>query len=163
MFPTPLDFRLGPNTVTTPPKPPYNNNNNNNYATTDFTTKRSVISSKRAAQNRASQRAFRQRKVQYIKNLEKQVQQIDQWESELEWLRKENKDLMKTVQGLERRLTELTGLPLQKPRPAPKIMFSPFAPVPLRRPQDVVQSMIPWHPSEKMSVENDTAVRSKYG
>ncbi|KAI8991420.1 hypothetical protein BDF20DRAFT_920080 [Mycotypha africana] len=52
-----------------------------------------VIPTKRAAQNRAAQRAFRLRKERYVKNLEQRVKLLDQWKIEIERLRMENHQL----------------------------------------------------------------------
>ncbi|KAI7875784.1 hypothetical protein K492DRAFT_240106 [Lichtheimia hyalospora FSU 10163] len=70
---------------------------------------RVVIPSKRAAQNRAAQRAFRERRDKYIKDLEKRAKEMENWPEEMEQLRGENRHLRNTVAALERRIAELTG------------------------------------------------------
>lgn len=70
---------------------------------------RSVIPSKRAAQNRAAQKAFRQRREQYIKDLEIKAKEMDDWQAEMEKLRKENKQLRDRVIVLENQVNVLTG------------------------------------------------------
>lgn len=70
---------------------------------------RSVIPSKRAAQNRAAQKAFRQRREQYIKDLEIKAKEMEDWQAEMDKLRKENKELRERVIVLENQVSVLTG------------------------------------------------------
>ncbi|KAI8360756.1 hypothetical protein EDC96DRAFT_445175 [Choanephora cucurbitarum] len=70
---------------------------------------RSVIPSKRAAQNRAAQKAFRQRREQYIKDLELKAKEMEDWHDEMNRLRQENKELREKVLVLENRVVALTG------------------------------------------------------
>ncbi|KAI7903468.1 uncharacterized protein BX663DRAFT_31037 [Cokeromyces recurvatus] len=79
------------------------------YDYSKVTTKgnRAVIPSKRAAQNRAAQKAFRQRREQYIKDLEAKAKLIDTWQEELLALRNENKELRERVSLLESRIVIL--------------------------------------------------------
>ncbi|KAI8988333.1 hypothetical protein BDF20DRAFT_855176 [Mycotypha africana] len=70
---------------------------------------RAVIPSKRAAQNRAAQKAFRQRREQYIKELEQKAKEMDEWHDELDNLRKRNSDLQKRMALLEKQIVLLTG------------------------------------------------------
>ncbi|KAI8140907.1 hypothetical protein BJV82DRAFT_690445 [Fennellomyces sp. T-0311] len=128
---------------------------------------RVVIPSKRAAQNRAAQRAFRQRRDRYVKDLEKKSKEMENWPEEMEQLRTENNQLRSTVASLERRIAELTGQtpvsssasstgsaefklapppphhqhqsPPTSPQPSP--LASPLLPVPLRAPHQ--QSFTP--------------------
>lgn len=65
---------------------------------------RAVIPSKRAAQNRAAQRAFRQRKERYVKDLEKKAKLMDEWKTELDQLRQQNKELRETTMRLEKQI-----------------------------------------------------------
>lgn len=65
---------------------------------------RAVIPSKRAAQNRAAQRAFRQRKERYVKDLEKKAKLMDDWKIEIEKLRQENKELKENQMRLEKQI-----------------------------------------------------------
>ncbi|KAI9484185.1 MAG: hypothetical protein EXX96DRAFT_537464 [Benjaminiella poitrasii] len=69
---------------------------------------RAVIPSKRAAQNRAAQKAFRQRREQYIKDLETKAKLMDTWHEEMQALRNENKELRERIMGLENRIIVLT-------------------------------------------------------
>lgn len=55
--------------------------------------KRELSTSKRAAQNRAAQRAFRQRKEGYIKKLEEQVKEFQNMEHNYKALQNENYQL----------------------------------------------------------------------
>ncbi|KAI8343969.1 hypothetical protein BC941DRAFT_1953 [Chlamydoabsidia padenii] len=70
---------------------------------------RAVIPSKRAAQNRAAQKAFRQRKDQYIKDLEKKSKEMDQWLQDRDSVMVENRRLKSLVHELESRIASLTG------------------------------------------------------
>ncbi|ORY93290.1 hypothetical protein BCR43DRAFT_496662 [Syncephalastrum racemosum] len=70
---------------------------------------RVVIPSKRAAQNRAAQRAFRQRRDRYVKELEEKAKVMEQWQEEMDQLRGENQRLRGTIASLEQRIAELTG------------------------------------------------------
>ncbi|KAI8642817.1 hypothetical protein BD408DRAFT_482519 [Parasitella parasitica] len=70
---------------------------------------RAVIPSKRAAQNRAAQKAFRQRREQYIKDLEIKVKEMEGWQEEMEKLRKENGELRQRVVTLEHHVVVLSG------------------------------------------------------
>ena len=65
---------------------------------------RPVIPSKRAAQNRAAQRAFRQRKERYIKDLEKKAKLMDEWKLELDQLRSQNRELRENTMRLEKQI-----------------------------------------------------------
>ncbi|KAK4517523.1 uncharacterized protein ATC70_000862 [Mucor velutinosus] len=70
---------------------------------------RAVIPSKRAAQNRAAQKAFRQRREQYIKDLEIKAKEMEDWQEEMDKLRKENGELRERVAALENQVVVLTG------------------------------------------------------
>lgn len=65
---------------------------------------RAVIPSKRAAQNRAAQRAFRQRKELYVKDLEKKAKMMDEWKAELDQLRHQNQELRENTMRLEKQI-----------------------------------------------------------
>ncbi|KAL9546810.1 hypothetical protein MBANPS3_006481 [Mucor bainieri] len=65
---------------------------------------RAVIPSKRAAQNRAAQRAFRQRKERYVKDLEKKAKLMDEWKAEMDLLRQQNKELRECNMNLEKQI-----------------------------------------------------------
>ncbi|KAJ1961493.1 hypothetical protein GGI12_003218, partial [Dipsacomyces acuminosporus] len=56
--------------------------------------RRSINSSKRAAQNRAAQRAFRQRRERYVANLEEKARQYDKLEAAFLDLQKSNYELL---------------------------------------------------------------------
>lgn len=82
--------------------PKYNNNNTKGG-------NRAVIPSKRAAQNRAAQKAFRQRREQYIKDLEVKAKEMEDWQEEMDNLKKENAELRERVLTLENQVSILTG------------------------------------------------------
>ncbi|KAF2153693.1 hypothetical protein K461DRAFT_114677 [Myriangium duriaei CBS 260.36] len=68
--------------------------------------RRELSTTKRAAQNRAAQRAFRQRKEAYITKLEKQVQDYHAMEEEFKQLQHENYELREYILSLQSRLLE---------------------------------------------------------
>ncbi|KAF2424253.1 hypothetical protein EJ08DRAFT_420639 [Tothia fuscella] len=88
--------------------------------------RRELSTSKRAAQNRAAQRAFRQRKEHYIQTLKDQVKEHHQLEVSYETIQKENFQLRQYIITLQARLLEShTELPpppesvdLSRPLPA---------------------------------------------
>ncbi|KAM3521079.1 hypothetical protein NHJ13051_006451 [Beauveria bassiana] len=82
------------------------------------TNKRELSQSKRAAQNRAAQRAFRQRKEGYIKKLEQQVRDYSDMEVTLKQYQSENYALREYVIQLQSRLLETIG---EFPPPPPNI------------------------------------------
>ncbi|KAK4231335.1 putative transcription factor kapC [Podospora fimiseda] len=72
-------------------------------------TKRELSQSKRAAQNRAAQRAFRQRKEGYIKKLESQVRDFEELQNSWKNMEAENFALREYVIALQSRLIEVAG------------------------------------------------------
>ena len=62
--------------------------------------KKTVIETRRAEQNRAAQRAFRQRKERYVKELESKVNAMADWPVRMELLEKENESLKRTIAEL---------------------------------------------------------------
>lgn len=97
--------------------------------------KRELSQSKRAAQNRAAQRAFRQRKEGYIKKLEQQVRDYTDMEQALKSLQNDNGALRNYVAHLQSRLLEVhgdypqppQGLNLAHPAGAPSAAQAPMA------------------------------------
>ncbi|EEP77951.1 predicted protein [Uncinocarpus reesii 1704] len=87
--------------------------------------KRELSTSKRAAQNRAAQRAFRQRKEGYIRKLEEQVKEYEIMSENYKALQAENYQLREYIIGLQSRLidsqNDVPELPpnidLTQPRP----------------------------------------------
>ncbi|KAI9760127.1 MAG: Nuclear actin-protein involved in chromatin remodeling [Chaenotheca gracillima] len=69
-------------------------------------SKRELSTSKRAAQNRAAQRAFRQRKEGYIKKLEEQVHHLHALEENYKAIQAENYQLRDYIINLQSRLIE---------------------------------------------------------
>ncbi|RYP03063.1 hypothetical protein DL764_005412 [Monosporascus ibericus] len=69
--------------------------------------KRELSQSKRAAQNRAAQRAFRQRKEHYIKKLEQQVREYTEMEQHFKVIQNDNYALREYVIQLQSRLLDL--------------------------------------------------------
>ncbi|KAL2159919.1 hypothetical protein VTH06DRAFT_2052 [Thermothelomyces fergusii] len=78
--------------------------------------KRELSQSKRAAQNRAAQRAFRQRKEGYIKKLEQQVREYGEMENTFKAVQAENYALREYVFRLQSRLLDTQG---EYPQPPP--------------------------------------------
>ncbi|KAI8886234.1 hypothetical protein K501DRAFT_331358 [Backusella circina FSU 941] len=68
--------------------------------------KKSVIETRRAEQNRAAQRAFRQRKEKYVKELEQKVNAMADWPIRMEQLEKENERLKRHIAQLEQNLAK---------------------------------------------------------
>ncbi|KAI9336458.1 hypothetical protein BD770DRAFT_401733 [Pilaira anomala] len=62
--------------------------------------KKTVIESRRAEQNRAAQRAFRQRKERYVKELEAKVNSMVDWPARMEHLESENEALKRKINEL---------------------------------------------------------------
>ncbi|PNY29265.1 transcription factor kapC [Tolypocladium capitatum] len=89
--------------------------------------KRELSQSKRAAQNRAAQRAFRQRKEGYIKKLEQQVREYNDMEQTFKAMQSENYALREYVIHLQSRLLDVQG---EFPQPPPNINLSPPPPPP---------------------------------
>ncbi|KAK3294888.1 uncharacterized protein B0H64DRAFT_443922 [Chaetomium fimeti] len=83
--------------------------------------KRELSQSKRAAQNRAAQRAFRQRKEGYIKKLEQQVREYGEMESTFKSIQAENYTLRDYVLRLQSRLLDAQG---EYPQPPPGISLA---------------------------------------
>lgn len=89
--------------------------------------KRELSTSKRAAQNRAAQRAFRQRKEGYIRKLEDRVKDYEVMEENYKVLQAENYQLREYIIGLQSRLIDTQGdvpelppnIDLSQPRPDP--------------------------------------------
>lgn len=71
--------------------------------------RRELSTSKRAAQNRAAQRAFRQRKEEYIKSLKDQVEDYKQMAEQFRAIQAENNTLRDYVISLQARLIESQG------------------------------------------------------
>ncbi|KAK3943827.1 putative transcription factor kapC [Diplogelasinospora grovesii] len=80
--------------------------------------KRELSQSKRAAQNRAAQRAFRQRKEGYIKSLEKQVNDFKEWEPIYKAVHAENQVLKQYIFDLQSRFSQLQ---IEFPQPPPNL------------------------------------------
>jgi hypothetical protein len=94
--------------------------------------KRELSTSKRAEQNRAAQRAFRQRKEGYIRQLESQVKEYKVLSESYKGLQAENYQLREYIISLQSRLidsqNEVPALPdnidLTQPRPEPPLADS---------------------------------------
>jgi len=105
---------------------------------------RVLAQSKRAAQNRAAQRAFRQRKERYIKTLEQKATEYDLAQGIIQDLRKENVYLRDYVVRLQ---AEVDGLNAELGR-APMFGSGPLpsqnlAPPPLQRQQGATNQTAP--------------------
>ncbi|KAI8723671.1 BZIP domain-containing protein [Fusarium sp. LHS14.1] len=87
--------------------------------------KRELSQSKRAAQNRAAQRAFRQRKEGYIKKLEQQVRDYMEMEQSFKTMQSENYALREYVIHLQSRLLDVHG---EFPPPPPNVNLQPAPP-----------------------------------
>ncbi|KAI0154946.1 hypothetical protein GGR57DRAFT_502131 [Xylariaceae sp. FL1272] len=87
--------------------------------------KRELSSSKRAAQNRAAQRAFRQRKEHYIKKLEQQVREYGEMEQGYRNLQNDNLMLRDYIIKLQSRLLDMQ---VELPPPPANINLAPPPP-----------------------------------
>ncbi|CAG8432804.1 11484_t:CDS:2 [Diversispora eburnea] len=70
---------------------------------------RTLTNSKRAAQNRAAQRAFRQRKDKYIKDLEAKAKDLDNTKKQLDTVLKEKMEMSQTIKSLKAEISKLKG------------------------------------------------------
>jgi len=77
--------------------------------------RRELSTSKRAAQNRAAQRAFRQRKEEYIKSLKDQVKDYEAMADRYKAMQAENYQLRDYIITLQSRLLESQGAYPQPP------------------------------------------------
>ncbi|KXJ95380.1 hypothetical protein Micbo1qcDRAFT_200792 [Microdochium bolleyi] len=84
--------------------------------------KRELSQSKRAAQNRAAQRAFRQRKEHYIKKLEQQVRDYTDMEQNYKAIQNDNYALREYVIQLQSRLLDVQ---VEPPQPPPNVNIAP--------------------------------------
>jgi len=73
------------------------------------TPTRQLTNSKRAAQNRAAQRAFRQRKDRYIKDLEAKAKELEATKKQVEALQKDKADLQAIIRNLRNENAKLKG------------------------------------------------------
>ncbi|CAG8606644.1 15450_t:CDS:2 [Cetraspora pellucida] len=70
---------------------------------------RTLTNSKRAAQNRAAQRAFRQRKDRYIKDLEAKAKSLDTIKKQFDALLKEKQEMAQIIRNLRSELAKYKG------------------------------------------------------
>lgn len=76
-------------------------------------SRRPLSQSKRAQQNRAAQRAFRQRKEMYIKELESKVTELKTLKETMETLRAENQELRDYILAIQSRwINQPGGVPV---------------------------------------------------
>lgn len=68
---------------------------------------KSVSGTKRAAQNRSAQKAFRERREKYVKDLENTALQVVEMQKTIDQLRQENADLRDYTLALQNRLLQL--------------------------------------------------------
>ncbi|KAL0080261.1 basic-leucine zipper transcription factor [Phycomyces blakesleeanus] len=71
--------------------------NHSQLSDQDHHKRRPHSETKRIQQNRAAQRAFRQRKEQYVRDLESKVRDINKWKHRVEQLERENMQLRKQL------------------------------------------------------------------
>jgi hypothetical protein len=129
---------MGPNPNIAPALP--NPDHMSDLASEGRKAKRELSQSKRAAQNRAAQRAFRQRKEGYIKKLEQQVRDFMDMEQSYKTMQSENYALREYVIHLQSRLLDAQG---EFPQPPPNINLSqpPNAPAQHAPPAPVQESV----------------------
>lgn len=85
--------------------------------------KRELSQSKRAAQNRAAQRAFRQRKEGYIKKLEQQVRDFGEMEIAFKAMQDHQSALIEYIRQLQSRLYDTLG---EYPQPPAGLSIPPL-------------------------------------
>ncbi|KAI9312347.1 hypothetical protein BX666DRAFT_2031091 [Dichotomocladium elegans] len=91
--------------------------------------RKGVIDTRRAEQNRAAQRAFRQRKERYVKELESKVCELQGLQERLEKLEEENTHLQQRLWELEHRppvSAQVPAPPAPAPTPAAATPTEPF-------------------------------------
>lgn len=108
--------------------------------------RRELSSSKRAAQNRAAQRAFRQRKEAYIGKLEKQVKDYRVMEEDFKVLQQENYQLREYILSLQSRILETSN---ELPPPPAQVNLHEPGSQPQQEPQSApaVQHQQQQHPT----------------
>ncbi|KAK3063764.1 hypothetical protein LTS18_012943 [Coniosporium uncinatum] len=90
--------------------------------------RRELSTSKRAAQNRAAQRAFRQRKEEYIKSLKDQVKEYETLSENFKAVQAENYQLRDYIINLQQRLLE-SQVPLPEAPASIDLSRHPHRPV----------------------------------
>lgn len=100
-------------------------------------SRRPLSQSKRAQQNRAAQRAFRQRKELYIKDLETKVGELKSVKETMEALRAENQELRDYILALQSRWINQPG-----GVPTPPAVYT-------RRNEDGTEYQDDGHPDQK--------------
>lgn len=111
--------------------------------------KRELSQSKRAAQNRAAQRAFRQRKEGYIKKLEQQVKEYEDMGTSFKSLQAEHYALREYTGHLQTRLFELTG---EYPQPPSGISLALPSRGPLEQQQQQQPQPVQQSPANSLEV-----------
>ncbi|UKZ60101.1 uncharacterized protein TrAtP1_001387 [Trichoderma atroviride] len=106
---SPVTAGPGPSAVPLAPAPPQQMAMDDANSNDGRKAKRELSQSKRAAQNRAAQRAFRQRKEGYIKKLEQQVRELAELEHSYKSMQSENYALREYVIHLQSRLLDTQG------------------------------------------------------
>ncbi|KAI9017994.1 hypothetical protein CLU79DRAFT_311417 [Phycomyces nitens] len=71
--------------------------NHSQLSDQDHQKRRPHSETKRIQQNRAAQRAFRQRKEQYVRDLESKVRDVNKWKNRVEQLERENMQLRRQL------------------------------------------------------------------
>ncbi|KAL7921185.1 hypothetical protein ACQKWADRAFT_132758 [Trichoderma austrokoningii] len=118
---SPITAGPGPSAVPLAPAPPPQMAMDGADSNDGRKAKRELSQSKRAAQNRAAQRAFRQRKEGYIKKLEQQVRELAELEHSYKSMQSENYALREYVIHLQSRLLDTQG---EFPPPPPNVNLS---------------------------------------
>ncbi|SPO05992.1 uncharacterized protein DNG_08681 [Cephalotrichum gorgonifer] len=105
-----------------PPQPTAQSPEDNEDSPNNRRGKRELSQSKRAAQNRAAQRAFRRRKEEYIKKLEERVNDNTQLDNSCRYLISQNTLYREYVSALQSELLEARG---KFPAPPQGLNLSP--------------------------------------
>ncbi|KAK4193880.1 putative transcription factor kapC [Podospora australis] len=124
----------------------------------DGRKKRELSQSKRAAQNRAAQRAFRQRKEGYIKTLEQQVKELGEISAAFKALQAEHYSLREYAGHLQARLIDITG---ECPPPPPGVSLALAPRAPLEQHQQQQQQQQPPPPAQQQPPANSLEVAAQ--
>lgn len=104
------DDEASANSVSSLINPPVSSPENDSAADDlhELAKRKALTGTKRAAQNRNSQRAFRKRKEKYVKELEATAAEVGQLQKTIEELRRENHELRDYTMALQSEVLKLT-------------------------------------------------------
>ncbi|KAJ2845210.1 hypothetical protein IWW36_004875, partial [Coemansia brasiliensis] len=141
-------------------EPDVANDDGTHHSADPNSRRRSINSSKRAAQNRAAQRAFRLRRERYVAGLEEKARNFDRLEAAFMDIQRENYQLRASLHKLQSENAAMrahlaTGTPLSPPPSS--IASAPFSPVTVMPPYPPTQN-----PSARPLALTDSGTHSHY-